>query len=388
VLKLLRQRNFGLLWCGGLISLTGDRVLSTALPFYVYQQTGSTLATGGMILAAIVPRLLFGSIAGVQADRWNRKHTMIAANVSRAVILLALFLMPKITWMIYLVVFLEATLSAFFEPAENALLPELVGEDKLLTANSLNALNNTLARLIGPPIGGALLGLSGLGSVILIDIASYLLAALLITGVEDSRSGTRRERRSDESMWREGLAMVRNQIAALFAITGLITFAGTMLDPLYVPFVNDILQGDALVMGWLLMAQGIGGIVGGLVIGQWGHKLIPVYLLAGSAISAGLMLLVVFNFPSLYLAIGIHFLLGLPLVGTRTAIHTLLQMQIPDAYRGRIYGTLTMTGALLELIGVGLTGALGDVIGILPLLNLSAGLTLAAGIITLFKALR
>src|SRR4029453_1904712 len=68
---LLRQRNFSLLWWGGLFSLTGNRVLSVALPFYVYQQTGSTVATATMVMATIVPSMLFSTIAGVLVDRWE-----------------------------------------------------------------------------------------------------------------------------------------------------------------------------------------------------------------------------------------------------------------------------------------------------------------------------
>src|SRR5262245_42471808 len=136
MVTLLKRRNFALVWSGGLISLTGDRVLSTALPFFVYEKTGSTLATGGMIIATILPHLLFGSIAGVYVDRWNRKQVMVAANVIRAVILLTLLLVPfGWLWVVYAVAFLETTFAAFFNPAENALLPRLVGEDRLLAAN-------------------------------------------------------------------------------------------------------------------------------------------------------------------------------------------------------------------------------------------------------------
>ncbi|MEZ4618018.1 MAG: MFS transporter [Caldilineaceae bacterium] len=78
---LLRQRNFALLWWGGLVSLTGNRVLSIALPFYIYQQTGSTLATATMVLATSLPSMLFSSIAGVFVDRWERKRLMVVTNL-------------------------------------------------------------------------------------------------------------------------------------------------------------------------------------------------------------------------------------------------------------------------------------------------------------------
>ena len=90
MLAILRQRNFALLWLGSLISFVGDWVLFIALPVYIYDLTGSALATGGMFIAQTAPRLLFGSIAGVFVDRWDRRRTMIVANLLSAAVLLLL----------------------------------------------------------------------------------------------------------------------------------------------------------------------------------------------------------------------------------------------------------------------------------------------------------
>ncbi len=86
----LRQRDFSLLWFGGVLSVIGDLFLFIALPFFVYERTGSALATGAMFAAETLPRLLFGSVAGVFVDRWDRKRTMVLSDLSRALILLPL----------------------------------------------------------------------------------------------------------------------------------------------------------------------------------------------------------------------------------------------------------------------------------------------------------
>jgi MFS family permease len=137
MLTTLRQRNFGLLWLGGLISMLGDWALLTALPFFIYERTGSALAASGMLIAYVAPGLLFGSLAGVFVDRWDRRRTLIAANLLRAPLLLLLLLVrsPDWFWLVYVVAFAEATIGQFFTPAENALLPLLVGEERLMTAN-------------------------------------------------------------------------------------------------------------------------------------------------------------------------------------------------------------------------------------------------------------
>ena len=154
MLATLRQRNFGLLWSAGLISLAGDWMLRIALPIYVYQLTGSALATSTMLIAGMLPDLLFGSIAGVFVDRWDRKRTMVICNLLLAIGLLPLLAVRSAEqlWLLYLVAFCESTIAQFFGPAENALLPQLVSEDQLVAANSLNSLNNSLARLIGPAL--------------------------------------------------------------------------------------------------------------------------------------------------------------------------------------------------------------------------------------------
>ena len=92
MLATLRRRNFTLLWCAGLISLIGDRAMMTALPFYVYQQTSSTLATAALFTAAYLPMVLLGSVAGVFVDRWDRKRIMVLTNLIQTVVMLLLLL--------------------------------------------------------------------------------------------------------------------------------------------------------------------------------------------------------------------------------------------------------------------------------------------------------
>ena len=122
---LLRQRNFSLLWFGQLLSLVGDWVLLVALPFYVYDLTGSALLTGVMWMVESLPRLLLGSLAGVFVDRWDRRRTMIVADLTRALIPLPLLLVPtrEWPWVIYVVAILESVISQFWVHAKAAITP-------------------------------------------------------------------------------------------------------------------------------------------------------------------------------------------------------------------------------------------------------------------------
>ncbi len=156
MLAVLRQRNFSLLWIGQIISNVGDWVLFVALPFYIYFLTGSTLATGIMFIVQTLPRLFFGSVAGVFVDRWNRKYTMVIANMIQSLILIPLFLVhsQQFVWIVYICAFTDSLVSQFFNPAQTAIIPMLVEEKDLLPANSLNSMSQELTRLVGPSLGG------------------------------------------------------------------------------------------------------------------------------------------------------------------------------------------------------------------------------------------
>jgi MFS family permease len=182
MLRVLRSRNYGLLWVSQLISMIGGWALFAALPFYVFSLTGSVLATGIMFLIQVVPPLVLGSVAGVFVDRWDRRWTMVGSNLLQGATLVILLGIRSadMIWLVYLAGFLQSIAAQFFGPANNALLPALVEKDQLLTANSLDSLGENIARLIGPALGGLLLANIGLQGVVLLNIGTFLIAALLI----------------------------------------------------------------------------------------------------------------------------------------------------------------------------------------------------------------
>jgi MFS family permease len=398
MLALLRQRNFALLWFGGLISLTGDWVLYVALPFYIYQQTHSTLATAALVAAELVPNLILGSIAGVFVDRWDRKQVMVVASVLQTGVVLLLLLVHSAewVWLVYLVSTVQTAIGTFFSPAENALLPRLVHEELLLPANALNALNNNLARLIGPPIGGLLLSIGGLHGVVLLDSASFLIAGVLI-GLLTLPSNAREVASYDAAdakdiwgrfwtEWLDGLRLVRRDrvLAALFIVLVLMNFGGVMIDPLYPAFVADVLGAGPQAFAWLLTTWAVGGILGGLVVAKLGKALPPTRLLGWCSIIGGVLILAQFNIPALPVALATSFLLGPPNIASRAAAQTLLQRHVPDAYLGRVVGALGTTIAIASLVSVvGLAGALSEIVGLVPMLNVAVALNILAGVLAL-----
>ena len=288
-------------------------MLFVALPIYIYQTTASTLATSLMFMAGAAPRILLGSVAGVFVDRWPRQRTMVVCNLllSLGITPLLLVALGGPIWLVYMVAIFQSSVNQFFGPAENALLPTLVEQKQLVSANALNALNNNLARLIGPAAGGIVVSFSGLAGVVVFDLISYLIAAFLIAYMKlpTTTATERRERRSLAdalrvlgSEWREGLRVVlRHRVVALLVGTRTLTSLGEgVFSVSLAPFVAEVFRGGALELGWVLSAQAVGGIVGGVAIGWLGGRIAPAYLLSFGALLLGLIDLVIFNYPTFF----------------------------------------------------------------------------------------
>ncbi len=392
----LRQRNFFLLWFAGLISYTGNWMLCVARPIIVYQMTGSTIATGGIVLAGTLPSILLSSFAGVFVDRWERKRTMVIVNVLLGLSLIPLTFVRSADqlWLFYVVTFGQATLAQFFAPAENAMLPLLVDEGHLVSANALNSLNNSLARLIGPAVGGLLLSAAGLSAVVLIDSATYWIAAVLIllisvtsrpTPTTDAVPGSVTKLARD---WRAGLRVMQADplLRLLLVCTAIMALGEGAVGVLFVPFVIDVLQRQADFLGWLQSAQAIGGLLGGAVVGWIGPRTTPLRLFIVGSLLFGLIDLIIFNFTAAApgLALLLFVIVGIPTVGIGTGYDTLVQLRTVDAYRGRVFGAIQTVMALFAIVGTGIASVLGEVIGAWPTINLQGSNYVVVGLLMLF----
>jgi len=408
MVAVLRQRNFALLWFGQLISLTGDYVLIVALPFYIYQITGSALATGIMFLVQALPSLFLGSLAGVFVDRWNRRWTMIVADLARAgILLLLLFVHSRdLLWVIYAVALIEQIISQFFIPAKGAIIPNLVEEQHLMPANSLNSTADAITRLVGPPLGGALLALFGLSSVVLVDSASYLISGIMILLIlmpsRSMESETEQQRGISQpqqiattalaNVWREWLAGLRlviqeRLLTALFVALGFIMLSQGIINVLIVVFVKAALHGNASTFGLLITFQGVGMLLGSVLVGQWGKRLSPAILLALGTVPGGVILWVILNVPNIFVTFALMAVLGVLVVSFFITEQTLLQNGVADEYRGRVLGAYTTTSSLLLIIGIGCGSVLGNSLGVVGALDIAGGLFAVAGLVA-FMMLR
>src|ERR1044072_5313475 len=185
----LRHRDFRLLWSGMCVSLVGCVVFLVALAWQVYELSGGRAAMGMVGIAMTVPTIAFLLVGGALSDRLNRRHLMLAADGTRMFATAALAVLSLTgaleIWHIAALVALYGTGQAFFAPAFDAIVPDLVPEPQLAQANALDQLVRPIAlRMLGPAIGGVLVGAAGAGAAFALDSASFpgSAFALLLMG--------------------------------------------------------------------------------------------------------------------------------------------------------------------------------------------------------------
>lgn len=298
-IRLALNGSFSALWAGQLISQFGDRLHQLALVAVVAITTGSALATGLVFVAASLPNLLLSSIAGTFVDRWDRKEVLIVSDVLRAavVLLIPLAVVTNVL-LIYPMVFLLTTITIFFRPVRVAILPRIVEERDLLTANSAMWVGETLADVIGYPLAG--LFVVALGSAVplafWVDSATYLASATLLTAIvvraAKPRAGSEVPARAGTSAgdavegrrgftvelaagWqflRSEPALLANTIQAAIAqfTIGIVT-ALTAVYALRIFGDSDF--GWQAVYGFIETGIGVGNLAGGFVVGLIGARL-------------------------------------------------------------------------------------------------------------------
>jgi MFS family permease len=379
-----RHRNFALLWTAGLISLTGNWMLSVAVPITVLTLTGSSAATAASFAAVLLPRVVAAPVAGVLVDRWDRRRALIGASLVQVLLTLPLVTVDRAgdLWIVVATTFAGGCVAQVVATAENALLPTLVGADETARANALNVLNNNLARLVGPAVGGVLAASAGLAAVAALDAATFLVAAGLVALVRHRAAvtvtGATEAAGALARFWldlRTGLAAVpaNPALRVLFVFLAIVSFGEGVMGAMIAVFVERTLDGGARELGWLVAAQAVGGIVGGLVGGLFADRLPPRLLIGVGTIALGVGDLVIFNYPrwygGLWPALVLMAAVGVPSALSTAGMMTTLQGAVGDRLRGRVFGAALTVMALVALCGTATAAVLGDRLGPVTLLN-------------------
>ncbi|PRY38176.1 putative MFS family arabinose efflux permease [Umezawaea tangerina] len=384
----LANPAFRRLWVAGFVSEIGDWVLQVAMPIYVYQLTGSVGATATTFVVALLPGIALSPVAGVLADRWDRRRLMLLVSVAQALALLPLLAVrgAEDLVLVNVVTACQAGLAALFEPAKSALLPSLLERDQITAANGLIGLNGNLARLLGASLGGVLLGCTGLPGVLAADAASFLLAAALLVrafGVDAEPV----EHPPVVRAWVEGLREItgRRQLRFMVLVVGLMSTAQGLFVVLFVVFVTERIGGDEAATGLLRGVQAVGGLVGGALVGVLARRFVPGRVLAWGLLSLGVLSAVIWNSASLTTSLP-YYLVGFAVVGAPGVVVgagmlSVLQLHTSDATRGRVLSSFFSLFDGFQAVGMIIAGALVGPFGLPVLLDVQAGLYVLAGVL-------
>jgi MFS family permease len=383
----LRHRNFQLFFGGQLISLIGTWMQNVAQSWLVYRLTGSSLLLGTVSFAGQIPVFPMAPLAGMVADRWNRRTIVIitqTASMVLAFILAALTLSKRITvWEIVLLAALLGVVNAFDIPARQSFLVEMVGREDLMNAIALNSSIFNSARIIGPGIAGILVASIGEGWCFFANAVSYIavIAGLFLMKIPPRQA--ERAIKSALSHIAEGFRFVRRTapIRSLLLILGLVSLVGMPYTVLMPVFAKSVLHGDATTLGVLGSAAGIGALVGALVLasrtrvhglGKW------VWMACASF--GGFLIL--FSFSRQYALSALLLVpVGFSLMTQMGATNTLVQSMVPDRLRGRTMAVYSMMFMGMSPLGAILAGAAADRISAPTTVALGGGIAIVAAIL-------
>jgi predicted MFS family arabinose efflux permease len=290
--QLLRHnRNFRRLWLAQIVSEIGDWFYTLSIYTLLLQLTGHASSVAWALVLQVLPQTFVGPAAGVVNDRLRRKHVMIAADLVRFVVVLAmLFVRSRSTvGLVYPLLLAETIMAAFFEPARSSVIPNIAARGEVLIANTLSSATWSVNLLIGASVGGVVAAFYGRDAVFLLNALSFLVSAILISGMNfaepHAESATPLHPRDlvDFSPVLEGIRYVRNHktlLPTVFAKAGEL-----MIGPSWVIFTvlgthefavhwrnTDPARGAMLGMSILLGGRGLGALVGPLVAARWAGR--------------------------------------------------------------------------------------------------------------------
>lgn len=374
--RALLRRNppFRRLWYGQIVSQLGDWLDNVALYTLVFTLTGSGLAVGLLLLIEFLPPAFVGPAAGIVLDRLPRKLVMVLADIGRAMLVLLLLFVdsPDMLWLVYTVVALKVSLTAFFEPARSALLPDVVAPQDLVIANALSGVTWSMVLAFGAALGGLIAGLLGTQAAFLADAGSFLLSAWLIGGVavqerhRQPATDTTAPRTTGISEFREGLRYIRRQqdVIWLVAAKAFWNISGgvLLLFTLYGQQIFPIGRDGAITIGLFYAARGVGAGIGPVLVQQiWGGSITVLRRWIGLGYYLSLVGYLLFSATDLLVVA----LLAVVLAHTGGSINwvfssTLLQLQVPEQLRGRVFAIEYALLMLTLAISNYLTGFAND----------------------------
>ncbi len=382
-----RNRNFTFLWIAQLVSTIGSGLTSLAASILIFRVTGSALSVGLMLIASAGPSVFIGLIAGVFADRWDRKRIMVASDLIRAILVVLIpFLVPSNLAWLYVLVALTSSVEQFFHPALESVLPEVASEEELAAANSMMAISSFGSTAIGFAASGLIASRFPIEWAFYLDGLTFLISAAAIyfvrVQVMDVEGKT-----SVKTVWTNLQAGAKflwdsQVLRALFLISGPLMVAVGLWNSLLLPFADRALGATEFEFGLQEGLTSIGYVVGAFFMARMADRLQTGQWLTVSYLALGLIFGLYAGVTNIPMAIVLVTIAGFFNAPGSIARRLEIQRNTTRQIRGRVVSVFTVSRSVFFLVGMGAAG-LADVVDVRVMVLIAAALIVLTGVLTL-----
>ena len=373
----LKSYNFRLYFGGQCISLIGTWMQQIAMSWLVFRLTGSVLLLATVTFMAQIPILVATPYMSVFVDRFDRRKLLVltqSLSMVQALLMALLTLTGLIqVWHIMILSLLIGLINALDNPTRQSFYPSLVPKDKLSNAIALNSAVINGSRLIGPAVGGVLIGLLGEGICFLLNGISYIAVIIALLMM---RVAPKRERTVKQKVWedmQDGFRYVAGNIPirTLLLLMSAISFFGLPLMTFIPAYVKTILHGESEMLGLLLSCIGGGSFIAALYLAARKSVLGlgKVVMLSGALLGIGLSVMSFVTIP--WVAAVLCLPVGFTIIAAVASINTLLQTLSSEDKRGRVMGYMAMSFTGMAPVGSMVLGAIEKWIGLQMIILLS-----------------
>ena len=386
MLSLLRNPVFSVLWIGQWLSEMGDRIYVTALVAFLYEMTRSSFDVGKLLVLAGLSSTLFGPLAGLLVDRLSLRTMLVLSNFVSALVV-ALMVIVRASWQIYVIAFILAAVGRLFLIAWSATVPAVLSKEHLVNANALTATGRRVAQILGPALGGLLVATGQAWVAFAINALSFavagLAALLALANVPPSGPALHGRQPSLFKELREGLTYIRTEQFAIGAIMGL-ALIGVSIginNAVIVAFADRALGVGPAAFGILISALGAGMLSGGLISPFLGQTALKSAVPIAAPAIMGTSLILLSAVSSLALALPLRFSMGIAMSIYTISIWASLQTLVKGELRGRVFSAVRTIEDLAILFAMGIGSLIADVLGVRIAISGSGAFALGAAIV-------
>ncbi|HET7579309.1 MAG TPA: MFS transporter [Bacillales bacterium] len=364
---LFQQRNFILLWIGGMFSSFGFYGFTFTEAWYIVHTLNLEALLGVTYIASSIPRVIFMMLGGITADRISRSKILFLSDLSRAIllgILMVLLAFSSVSiWTFAGLALFFGMLDAFFWPAQNSLLPDVAPRDQLTRANSTIQTTNQAATIIAPMVFGFAIAFGNYVMTFGLAAAFLIVSSALVSFIKVTKRAKNNEENGEGMLAsaKKGLAYVKEipWLQALMITSALLNFL--LVGPLQMGlplFVDNVLQGDALNYSFLETSAAIGMLIGAIFVGVLNiHKKRGMFGLGMIVASSVFFLLFTLGLGT-WISFAAIFLFGLALAGSNIVTMSMIQGRIEDGMMGRVMGILSTASMGLVPVSFAFTSLL------------------------------